>query len=83
MWKVQPPTPLESGPSSGVWYVSSTENIQGQIITDWEQGKDLEDMVPRLTLDDLLPAPKDNAIISLITAKTEPYIHQKNQNNHQ
>jgi len=83
VWKIQPPTPLESGPSSGAWYVSSTEDIQGQIITDWEQGKDLEDMVPRLTLDDLLPAPKDKEIISLITAKTEPYIRQTDQNNHQ
>jgi hypothetical protein len=82
VWKAQPPTPPKPDPHSGAWYASSADNILHQIVADWEQGKDLEDMVPTLTLDDLLPAPKDIETISLIKAKTEPYIHQTDQNNH-
>lgn len=72
VWKVQPPTPPESDPNSGAWHASSAENILRQIVTNWEQGKDLNNMVPTLTLNDLLPAPKDIEITSFIKAKTAP-----------
>lgn len=65
-WKQKPPQPPQQ--KRGEWMYAKSTRLLHEVVSKWEKGSSLGDMLPGLTWDDVLPSPYHGVVIHRLQA---------------